>query len=298
MVLLGVPKTPRECCAPLYPEPMAAGRNYERRGDPFTQKVRRGEGPPTVQSWRRLNTGREWCTRVPVSACYRLGAAQLGEVVRENAQHIERERGTAPELPRLAAALAFDWDTVERTVSARRADAAPALGAAVVTLTTSSTGPRGQGVRFWLICPRCSRRCGVLYASRWGASGQRLAVPLAGCRECLGLTDEARQRHGCPDWAGHVLGHRVDRQGTPYRARAWGAARSRALYVFQASAARALPGYFPRPSRPERWGLGPCPWGEAAGGRPAYKRGSAWGVELGEAGPVPVPSGGEHLGAG
>lgn len=278
-----------------YPDPMAAGRKYERRGDPFTLKVQRGEGPPTVQSWRRLSTGREWCTRVPVSACLRLDAAQLGEVVRENARRLAAagHPGSAAQLAQL---LAFDWDTVERTVSARRADAAPALGAAVVTLATSSTGPRGQGVRFWLICPRCSRRCGVLYASRWGASGQRLAVPLAGCRECLGLTDEARQRHGCPDWAGHVLGHRVDRQGTPYRARAWGAARERASYVFQASAARALPGYFPRPSRPERWGLGPCPWGEAAGGRRAYKRGSAGGVELGE--PQPVPSGGEHLGAG
>jgi hypothetical protein len=277
-----------------YPDPMAAGRKYERRGDPFTLKVQRGEGPPTVQNWAHRGTGRRWFTRVPVHLCQRLDAAQLGEAVRGYAQQLA-QAGTPAELPRLAALLAFDWHPIERTVSTRRADTAPALGAVRVSVTTSHTGPRGQGVRFWLTCPRCSRRCGVLYASRWGAQGEHLPQPLTGCRECLGLTDASRQRHGCPDWAGHVLAQRVDTR-KPYRARAWGAAHDRALYVSRASAARALPGYFPKPSRPERWGLGPCPWGKAAGGRRAYERGSAGGRDLGEPQPVPLPSV-EHLGA-
>ncbi|WP_339095030.1 hypothetical protein ACINK0_03045 [Deinococcus sp. VB343] len=273
---------------------MAAGRNYQRRGDPFTQKVRRGEGPPTVQSWRRLSTGREWFTRVPVSACYRLDAAQLGAAVREHAQRLAAA-GVTFSAAQLARSLAFDWHAAAQSLTVRPRDTPKHLKAETrLSVTTSSAGPKGQGVRFWLICPRCSRRCGVLYASRWGRHGERLGEPLTGCRECLGLTDEARQRHKCPDWAGHVLAGPGDRR-KPYKARAWGAARERALYVFQASAARALPGYFPKPSRPERWGLGPCPWGKAAGGRRAYERGSAEGVEhLGEPQPVPRV---EHLGA-
>lgn len=248
-----------------------------------------------MRSWRREGTGREWCTRVTVSACYRLDAAQLGAAVREHAQQLAAAGHTAS-AAQLARSLAFDWHAAAQSLTVRPRDTPKHLKAETrLSVTTSSAGPKGQGVRFWLICPRCSRRCGVLYASRWGRHGERLGEPLTGCRECLGLTDEARQRHKCPDWAGHVLAGPGDRR-KPYKARAWGAARERALYVFGAGCARSLPGYFQKPSRPERWGLGPCPWGKAAGGRRAYKRGSAGGRDLGEPQPVPLPSV-EHLGA-
>lgn len=247
---------------------MATGRNYERRGDPFTQKVRRGEGPPSVRGWFKQGTGREYYTRVLVSDCHRLDVAELAQVVRDHAQHLTQFDEPGPvDLPKLARLLAFDWETSEHRVSARLADQAAPAGAVRVTMTTSNSGPKGQGVRFWAVCPRCSRRCGVLYASRWGARGQRLPQHIAGCRECLGLTDESRQRHKCLDWASAVLEQRpytASRRGR-YQARQWSAAGERALYVFQAGAARSLPGYMPKPSRPERWGLGPCPWGKAAG---------------------------------
>ena len=72
-----------------------------------------------------------------------------------------------------------------------------------------------------MTCPRCSRRCGVLYASRWGADGSRLGEPLTGCRECLGLTDESRQRRGCLDWASAVRGDRPYKGNRQGRYMAW-----------------------------------------------------------------------------
>lgn len=268
---------------------MAAGRNYQRKGDPFTGRVRRGEGPPAVRSWRRPGTGREWFTRVPVHLCQRLDAVTVGASLREHGGALAAHVGEPCELPRLALLLAFDWDTAGRTLTATPAAQPLTPGAAVrLRAQTSSTGPGGAGVRMWLTCPRCSRRCGVLYASPWGAAGERLTIPLAGCRECLGLTDESRQRHKCPDWAGALLGARPYKEGRRgvYHARTWGAARERALYHMQAGCARALPAFFDRPARPERWGLGPCPWGRGTGGSAGGQ-----GEHLGGAEGVRVPTG-------
>lgn len=75
---------------------------------------------------------------------------------------------------------------------------------------------------------------------------------VTGCRECLGLTDESRQRHKCLDWAGAVGGTRKyapDRLGR-YRPRSI-YTKLRAAYVFQASCARALPGHFEKPDPSE-----------------------------------------------
>jgi hypothetical protein len=43
------------------------------------------------------------------------------------------------------------------------------------------------GMRPWLLCPECGRRCAKLYRP-WGRSG-------LGCRRCLGLTYQTQQVH-------------------------------------------------------------------------------------------------------
>ncbi|MCL4353433.1 hypothetical protein M1615_03145 [Patescibacteria group bacterium] len=46
-----------------------------------------------------------------------------------------------------------------------------------IKLTTSKT--KFDGERFWFICPRCSRRVGVIY--------RHIVNSLIGCRKCLNL---------------------------------------------------------------------------------------------------------------
>lgn len=229
---------------------MAAGRDYQRKGDPFTLKVMRGEGPPCVQRWTRQSTGRVYFTRVPVHRCAAVRASTLAQAVREHAAQVGERRGEAVDALQLAGVLVFDWTPSAARVRAAASSApAPEAGTVRLTLSTSRTGRGGAGVRFWVVCPRCSRQCGAVYASTWGASGRLGAGQhVTGCRVCLGLTDESRQRHKCLDWAGAVGGARKyspDRLGW-YRPRSPFTA-ARAAYVFRASCARALPGFFDKP---------------------------------------------------
>lgn len=50
-------------------------------------------------------------------------------------------------------------------------------------IRVTATSPNYGGVRFWWLCPACSRRCGTLYGS-----GRYL------CRQCHGLTYESCQK--------------------------------------------------------------------------------------------------------
>lgn len=234
-----------ECCAGPYPEPMATGRGYERKGDPFTLKVQRGEGPPCVRRWRKTSTGREYFTRVMVSDCYRIDARLIGQAIREHAQRLAALSGEAVDALKLAQGLAFDWHPEAGKMSVRAAQQPKELRAEVrVKVEATETGSaQARGVRYWLTCPRCSRRCGVLYASRWGRDGSRVPDLLTGCRDCLGLTDESRQRHKCLDWASARLGQRPYKGGR----RPWYEGRSvyshaRAHRVFMASFGRAFKG--------------------------------------------------------
>lgn len=55
-----------------------------------------------------------------------------------------------------------------------------------IQLTTSNTG--FGGVRFWFICPQCSRRVGVLY--------NHPISQILGCRVCLNLEYRCRRYKG------------------------------------------------------------------------------------------------------
>lgn len=204
---------------------MGKGRGYERKGDAFTALVERGEGPPTVRHWQNTNTGRKYYTRVLASSCYRLDAALIGQAIRKHAKELGKERGQEVSPSVLAQTLAFDWYPAGKRLRVGPKEQPRELKAELrLELQTTQTGAAGaHGVRYWVTCPRCSRRCGVLFASYWGADGSRLFEPLTGCRECLGLTDESRQRRGTLDWASAVRGERPykgNRQGR-YMPRSW-----------------------------------------------------------------------------
>ncbi|MBZ9750718.1 hypothetical protein K7W42_07575 [Deinococcus sp. HMF7604] len=231
---------------------MAAGRNYQRKGDPFTLKVQRGEGPPCVQRWERQGTGRVYFTRVPVHRCSVVRVEMLAQAVREHTARAGELHPQPVNPEQLAGVLVFDWTpSAARVRVLPSSTALPRPGTVRLTLSTSRTGRGGVGVRFWVVCPRCSRPCGAVYASTWGAAGRLDAEQhVTGCRACLGLTDESQQRHKCLDWAGAVDGSRKyapDRLGwyrprSPYTV-------ARAAYVFRASCARALPGFFEKSQR-------------------------------------------------
>ena len=114
--------------------------------------------------------------------------------------------------------------------------------AAVQTgFTVTQTGNMdARGVRVWLTCPRCSRRCGVVYASPWNHQGSKRS-PVTGCRVCLGLIDQSRQRHKTLDWASAVLGQRTYSEGKDgrYQRRGWGS-RDRAYDLYMSSFARVF----------------------------------------------------------
>ena len=46
-----------------------------------------------------------------------------------------------------------------------------------IALTTSQTAY--GGIRYWFVCPKCQRRCGVIYQGR--------IKKLLACRKCLGI---------------------------------------------------------------------------------------------------------------
>lgn len=231
---------------------MAAGRNYERKGDPFTLKVLRGEGPPCVIEWGNKRTGRRYFTRVPVHRCLRLDAVTVAQALRENAQQLAGATGKTYTVPQLIEALGGAlWDTASHTVSLFPKRGPPVQtvpGQSVIcSLEVTYTGrPEAQGVRVWLRCPRCSRRCGVLYASPYG-SRQVFIAPghhVIGCRDCLGLTDESRQRRGCLDWASAVRGERPYPEGRRgyYQSRSW-LTQHKASLVYVRSLQRTLKGF-------------------------------------------------------
>ena len=199
----------------VYPEDMATGRGYERKGDPFTLKIQRGEGPPCAIRWVKQSTGRDYFTRVPVHRCERLDAVKVAQAVREYAEQLSERRGEHVEAAQLVQRLAVDWHPQARRVHLRlRTQPRDVLTEVRVSIEATRTGPGGSGARYWLTCPGCSRRSGVLYASPWGQCGQkRPGEMVTGCRVCLGLTDEARQRHKCLDWCGAVMGSRPYREG-------------------------------------------------------------------------------------
>ena len=220
---------------------MATGRNYQRTGDAFSEMVRRGEGPPTVMHWQRFSTGRVYFARVPAERCYSLRATQAAQAVRDLGPQVTGQETTPPDMAQLTPLLALDWQSEKKECHLNPLSAAPSLKsdrAAVcrVHLTVTQTGRLdARGARVWLICPRCSRRCGVVYASPWDSQG--MCFPdsaVTGCRVCLGLTDFSKQRRGCLDWARAV-------QDGHYRARSW-ITIHRANRVFHASFARAFRG--------------------------------------------------------
>ena len=194
---------------------MATGRGYERKGDPFTLMVQRGEGPPCVIRWVKQSTERDYFTRVPVHRCERLDAVTVAQAVRESAGRLSEKRGAPVEAATFAQGLAVDWHPAARRVHLRLStDPRDVLTEVRVRVEVTRTGPGGSGARYWLTCPGCSRRSGVLYASPWGRYGKNAPGELVtGCRVCLGLTDEARQRHKCLDWAGAVMGSRPYPEG-------------------------------------------------------------------------------------
>lgn len=222
---------------------MAAGRNYVRKGDPFTRMVLRGEGPPCVIRWLNRSTGRDYFTRVPVDRCHTLRARDVAGAVRDVREQLPSLEGV--EVGKLAQLLALDWQPQARAVRLSLSDCPRELRAEVrVTLGVTGTGrPEARGARVWLTCPRCSRRCGVLYASPWGADGSRPAQPVTGCRVCLGLTDESRQSHKCLHWASAVIGQRTYQEGRRgWYQRRGHATHERAFRVYMASYGRAFRG--------------------------------------------------------
>ncbi|MDV6376097.1 hypothetical protein [Deinococcus arenicola] len=222
---------------------MGTGRDYIRKGDAFTLKVRRGEGPPCAIHWQRTGTGRDFYTRVPVHQCHALRVAVLAQGVRDHAQRLSEAKGGPVDAQALAGVLAFDWKPLGAAVKVRGRDEAPAEGEVRLTLETSPTGPAGVGVRYWITCPRCARRCGVVYGSRWNHVGRTPAQPVTGCRVCLGLTDESRQSHKCLHWASAVMGERAytaDPSGR-YRQRGF-MTHERAYEIYMASFRRGLRG--------------------------------------------------------
>lgn len=192
---------------------MAEGRNYVRQGDAFSALVQRGAGPRTVTHWQNNSTGRLFYRRVPVHACYALRASDAAEMMRECAAEPGLKGVTASWL---ASMLVIDWEP-QAYRSRPRLDTEPReLRSEVrVTMTVSETGRAGErGARYWLVCPHCSRRCGVVYASEWDRWGGKVpGQVVTGCRECLGLTDHSRQSHKTPSWASAVLQQRPYKQG-------------------------------------------------------------------------------------
>lgn len=220
---------------------MALGRNYVRKGDPFTRMVQRGEGPPTVIHWVNQNTGRDYFTRVPVHRCHVLRARDVANAIREQAQELAQRLGKPAQVSLLAQALALDWEPRAGRVTLRVVSQALTPGAVRLALDVTGTGVGGKGARVWLTCPRCSRRCGAVYGSGWNARGKTPGEPVTGCRVCLGLTDESRQTHKTLSWVGAVDGSRPfapDRYGR-YRVRSE-VTRWRAQGVMMASLRRVF----------------------------------------------------------
>jgi hypothetical protein len=186
-----------------------------------------------VRQWVNEKTGRRFFTRVPIGACLPLPVAGVLGSVRA-----QRQTDLEP-LTDLAARLVIEWmpDAFTFRVVAASPDAQPDLEQRRrVGLTVAAAGSTGS--RLWLTCPRCRRRCGVVYASRWDAAGDEMAAAVVGCRGCLGLTDASRQRHNCLDWSLAVLGRTSPRFG-PYRRRSVGAGE-RAALVFERRWARLI----------------------------------------------------------
>jgi len=222
---------------------MSGGRDYQRKGDKFSRSVEQGKGPPTVIHWQNRSTGRDYYTRVPVHRCSRLGAELLPQAIRDQAQRLKGVgAGAVLSMRQLAGLLALDWTPgADRATLTLTDERPPDPGTVRVALDVTQTGREGaRGSRLWLVCPRCSRRCGAVYASPSDAQGLQLfGGRVVGCRACLGLTDASRQRHKCLDWASAVLGerpYRVTRAGV-YRRRSLGAVE-RAHRVTMASFAR------------------------------------------------------------
>lgn len=212
---------------------MADGRNYQRKGDSFSDLVQRGEGPRTVRCRQNQSTGRVYFTRVTVEMCAALKVATVAAALRDTAASAGRFKGQSA--GQLAALLALDWNTGSAEAQLGPADQPPRLpGGRRIRFTVTPTGARGE--RLWLLCPDCGRRCAAVYVSPWQATGQRIdGLTLLGCRVCLGLTDHSRQRHKTLDWAGALLGWQTE----PYNRRRGTRSAARADHVLRQATARA-----------------------------------------------------------
>jgi hypothetical protein len=204
--------------------------DYERIGDAFSRVVERGEGPPTVRHWVNEKTGRRFFTRAAVGACLSLPVAGVVATVKA-----QRQTDLEP-LTDLAGRLVIEWRPDAFTFRTASPDSPPDQERQRVGLTVAAAGP--AGLRLWLVCPRCARRVGVVYASPWDAQG-RAAAALIGCRACLGLTDASRQRHKSLDWSLAVLGRETSRFSGGYRRRGTGTV-GRAAQVFERRWARLI----------------------------------------------------------
>lgn len=176
-------------------------KNPQPRADAFTRRVLDGQGPRTVMQRLHWRSGRVYFTRVSTQDCGHVHVRQVTNGLRnEDGDRLDH-----------SSTWALDWRPDQQTFSVRPlADAAP-FGGVRVGLTVGVTG-RGGGYRLWLTCPDCGRRCAALYASPWTGRGEKAGQMVTGCRACLGLTDAARQRHKCQDWAWKVT-HERDTYG-------------------------------------------------------------------------------------
>jgi hypothetical protein len=210
---------------------MSGGRNYQCKGDRFTQLVDNNLGPPTVKRIQHPVTGRVYYRRVPTSGCSQvqikdvlplLTASLLANLRKRNAEH----QSVAEAWTELALIRSLRWwpqSGMKELTSVRIVED----GSFLLGLAIAGGGQGRGGFRLRLECPGCQRACQVLYGSLWDRRGQRLSVPIVGCRSCLGLTDQSRQQHKTLEWCGAVLGERPYGHDGHYRARS-GRAKTRA----------------------------------------------------------------------
>ncbi|GHG38928.1 hypothetical protein GCM10017784_37120 [Deinococcus indicus] len=186
---------------------MKGGRGYKRVGDAFSRAVQEGRGPRTVTACTCPRTGRTYYRRVSVQECSTLSAAALPALWGQPGSGVQ---GVAWN----PATALFKAHLIDREV--------PGEGWVQIRFTVGS-----ERARVGLTCPHCGRTCRALHAAPTDHQGH--PATLVGCRACLGLTDAARQRHKCPDWAASVLHRAAPTSDTTTR---------RALQVMEGTASR------------------------------------------------------------
>lgn len=182
--------------------PYVRARRVQASAGPVTvsgSKVRHHDTVRTLCHVVHPTTGRAYLRRVRAEDCHSLTLSAAGPLVGQ-------QGGTVDWWPQAGRV----WNLP---------DGVPAGDVAVQVIRL--TGRHNTGRR-WLLCPHCGRGCHTVYGSMTDHEGAPVSVPVIGCRTCLGLTDWARARHRCRDWAGAVLSGRVPVRSTSTRVRAQG----------------------------------------------------------------------------